>query len=525
MLDPIRVLSALFTAVALAVSGCTEPKESSPAPQPPPTNVPVAQPATPAADVPREDKPAKVDPVKTNGPIFVDWPKPKLAIVITGEQLGYLEPCGCAGLENQKGGLSRRYTLLKQLRGDGWPLLPIDLGGLIQRFGQQAEIKFQTAVEALKAMDYQAIGWGPEDLRLGAGILLSAAVEADGSPSRFVSANVGLFELNSGTTSNYRIVEAGGRKIGVTAVLGEQIKRDTNNADIKFVPPAQGLADVADKLKECNYRILLAYAPPQESVDLAKKFPQFNAVVTAGGADEPPREPRKVDGTETLLLEVGHKGMYAVVLGMYDDPKTPVRYQRVPIDHRFADSPEMKHLMTGYQDQLRSLGWSGLGLRPVVHPRASGSNDMAGHFVGSEKCGECHTKAMDIWTKTPHAHATETLAALDPPRQFDPECISCHATGWKPQEFVPYATGFEGLAETPHLKGNGCENCHGPGAAHVGAESDGGDGAKRQALREAMKISRAKAEESDCARCHDLDNSPQFNFTTYWPKVEHKGKD
>ena len=24
-----------------------------------------------------------------------------------------------------------------------------------------------------------------------------------------------------------------------------------------------------------------------------------------------------------------------------------------------------------------------------------------------------------------------------------------------------------------------------------------------------------------CLECHDLDNSPQFDFDTYWPQVEH----
>ncbi len=57
-----------------------------------------------------------VDPVKLNGPIFVDWPKPKLALLFSGAQQGYIEPCGCAGLENQKGGLSRRHELMKKLR-------------------------------------------------------------------------------------------------------------------------------------------------------------------------------------------------------------------------------------------------------------------------------------------------------------------------------------------------------------------------------------------------------------------------
>ena len=45
------------------------------------------------------------DALEKNGPIFVDWPQPQLALVFSGEMDGYLEPCGCAGLENQKGGL------------------------------------------------------------------------------------------------------------------------------------------------------------------------------------------------------------------------------------------------------------------------------------------------------------------------------------------------------------------------------------------------------------------------------------
>jgi hypothetical protein len=31
--------------------------------------------------------------------------------------------------------------------------------------------------------------------------------------------------------------------------------------------------------------------------------------------------------------------------------------------------------------------------------------------------------------------------------------------------------------------------------------------------------------EKNCRTCHDHDNSPEFNFETYWPKVEHRGKD
>ena len=56
-----------------------------------------------AAPKPLYDKHAPVDPVKTNGAIFVDWPKPDAVLLFTGEQDGYLEPCGCAGLAESKG--------------------------------------------------------------------------------------------------------------------------------------------------------------------------------------------------------------------------------------------------------------------------------------------------------------------------------------------------------------------------------------------------------------------------------------
>jgi hypothetical protein len=44
--------------------------------------------------------------------LIKDWDKPDFAIFYTGNQQGYIEPCGCTGLENQKGGLMRRHLSL-----------------------------------------------------------------------------------------------------------------------------------------------------------------------------------------------------------------------------------------------------------------------------------------------------------------------------------------------------------------------------------------------------------------------------
>src|SRR5204862_6463756 len=95
----------------------------------------------------------------------------------------------------------------------------------------------------------------------------------------------------------------------------------------------------------CNYLVLLSHATPEESKALAKQFPEFNVVVTAGGAEEPPAHPATIDGTKTQFVELGSKGKYAIVLGLFDDGKNlSVRDQRVPLDARIGESPRMKQM-------------------------------------------------------------------------------------------------------------------------------------------------------------------------------------
>src|SRR6266404_2789837 len=148
----------------------------------------------PAADIgkaanPERPERKKVDPIAVNGEIFVDWPKPDVALVFSGEQNGYLEPCGCAGLENQKGGLKRRFTFLKQLREKGWNMVAMDLGGQETRTGVQAELKVDFTYRALMKMGYAAVGIGPGELKID---LLQIVINLDQTTNPLVSANVAI---------------------------------------------------------------------------------------------------------------------------------------------------------------------------------------------------------------------------------------------------------------------------------------------------------------------------------------------
>ncbi|MFM8890659.1 MAG: multiheme c-type cytochrome [Planctomycetia bacterium] len=460
-----------------------------------------------------------------NGSLFEGWPTPKAVLVFTGELDGYIEPCGCTGKDNQQGGLSRRRTFLAGFASAGWPVVPLDLGGQVKRFGRQSEIKFQSIADGLRTMQYAAVGFGPGDLRLPAEEL-EAAVAAEGdAPTPFVSANVGLLGLDANITPRFRVVEAGGLRFGIVPVLGDGEAKQLRNDAVEILPAAAAVEAALAELRKqaCDHSILLAWASPEETRGLAEAFPQFDVVATAGGADEPPAVLPTLPGG-ARLVELGHKGMFAVAVGFFDGPGPAVRSQRVPLDARFGEAEDMIRLLATYQGQLESLGLSGLGLAALRHPTGR-------RFAGSAACAECHKHAFDVWKETPHASALQTLEEQNPRRDGDPECLSCHVVGWAPQRFEPYEGGFAGRQATPHLGQQGCENCHGPAAAHAAVER--GDvrasGQERDRLRRELAMSLASPEGkqravNNCLECHDLDNSPQFDFDTYWPQVEHSEK-
>jgi hypothetical protein len=508
----------------------SEPKGVQPEPralQPEPKNV-----ATPAKTK-RPDPPShgkhskeKFDPIKVNGPIFEGWGKPKLALVITGRQDGYLEPCGCAGLDRMKGGMARRHTLLKQLRAAKWPVAVLDVGGIAnKRFSHQAVLKFQTTLEAMWTMGYDVVMLGPNDLKLPSGEVLAATLGVGDKPSLFVSANVVLVE-----TPPMRVIEVGGKRLAITGVLGKKYQKEINNPDVVMSDPVASLKKIVPEMKKtkADGLILLAYADMAETLALGKAFPEFDVIVTAGGAPEAPTRLdglRKIEGSKAKLIEVGEKGMDVIVLGLFDDPKQPVRYQRVPLDSRFASSPDMKARMAAYQDQIKMLGLERLGVKAQPHPL----QQTHGAFVGSEKCESCHAESYRIWKKTPHAKALQSLIKADPPRYFDPECVACHVVGWNPREYHPYQSGYVSQEKTPKLVNVGCEDCHGPGEKHIAAEN-GNDKALKERLQQEVRITKDEASnplspKQNCFNCHDGDNSPDFEFKTYWPQVEHYEKE
>src|SRR5262245_48491112 len=115
------------------------------------------------------DQPTPVTPGRPAAPLFQNWPAgraPDLVFVFTGQRHGYIKFCGCSS--PQLGGLERLYNHLEQLRGRGWPVVPVDLGDIPVQKGlhDQIELKYATTMRAYEKMGYAAVGVGLEEVKL-----------------------------------------------------------------------------------------------------------------------------------------------------------------------------------------------------------------------------------------------------------------------------------------------------------------------------------------------------------------------
>ena len=320
-------LRAIAAGVILLVihSGCERPPKPQPAagdkaPDKSPSTDPVAaREKTPPADAGKSTQMPVDEAAKrpSKAEKFADWPKPAVALVLTGQLMGYIEPCGCSGLENQKGGLARRHTLLRLLAEErGWDVVPLDVGNQVKSFGKEQELKFTSVIQGLRTMGYRALTLGDGDLRLTPGEILASIAGNDGTTHDVIGSNVAVLARELQPRS--LVHEVAGLKIGVTAVLGEKYEARLRGDEIVHELPRDGLKAATEELQsqKCDFLVLLAHASLDEARKLAQEQPVFDLVVASGETSLPSHELEEVKGTKTRLMQVGQKAMYAGIVGI-----------------------------------------------------------------------------------------------------------------------------------------------------------------------------------------------------------------
>ncbi|MDR3619941.1 MAG: multiheme c-type cytochrome [Paludisphaera borealis] len=510
---PLRPLGAVATAIALLTYvGCSSSSSKDD------KGTSLAPPGTKPADAPKAD-PAAAKSSK----LFAQWPKPEGVLVVSGEMDGYLEPCGCTG--GQLGGLIRRYDFVERLQAQKWPYALIDLGSLVKdpaaaRGGfEQAKIKFSIALKALSVFKYSGIALSADDLKVGVGEamaqFLNAFSEPD-NPTKILAANVtpgpGFETIIQPST----IVEAGTVKLGVTAVIDpENIAKLSDPDKDELLPTVKRADDVlpsvlAELEGKSDYQILMVQGTPDEAKRLASAYPGFDIVVSKSAIDDPEQDPQMLNNGKTMLVNVGRRGKYVGAIGFFNDG-AKTRYYRVSLGENYNGpaTAVKKVIEDEYRGMLKEIG------TVENFPRHDYVNGAPGAtFAGAESCKTCHPNTFMKWASTKHALAFESLLHDPKPNTiYDAECITCHTTGFE------YTSGWRSEAATPLLKGNQCENCHGPASRHVAEPDD-------QSFRKFLAVTAEQVDKNrTCYRCHDEDNSPNFNFQIYYGKIIHKGLD
>jgi hypothetical protein len=452
------------------------------------------------------------------------WPKPDVAIVLSAQQHGYLQPCGCS--EPQKGGLARRFNLIQGLRKRGWSVVAGDLGDIAQRSGPQTLLKYKYSMLALKLLDYAGVGIGADEMNLGLFQALGEFALNERSP-RVLSANLKDKETKFPEMVGATIVSAdknGGPKVGFTAVVGSSVAKLSRDPDTRFDPEDKVVpAALAELDKQgADIRVLLYQGSAEEAKACAKQFPQFQIILCLSREEEPSGRPDQVGGT--LIVSVGEKGRYVGIVGLYGGKtkgQSPqLRYELVAIDPEFETPPgkdkdnPIHALLQSYAEEVKKGNYLAKYNRHGKHNPVQIEFSEA-KYVGSAKCKECHEAEYAIWEASPHPHAYETLvhkAKRPTLRQYDGECVACHVVGFGNE------SGFTDEQHTPLLEGVGCESCHGPAGLHVQQHKD----KKLRTILNPWKRSAKSPQDlanriSDmCQKCHDLDNSTNFKFEKYW---------
>lgn len=462
---------------------------------------------------------APVIKVPDSSKVFADWKDPVGALLISGQQNNYLEPCGCT--QGQLGGIGRRYDLIQKTEARGIPLARIDLGSLVKnpaaaRGGiEDSKIRFGVALKALEAMEYDALTLSADDLKLGVGEILGIYLNLKDKP-KVLSGNVIPDEAFKEVIRQTVITKVGEISIGVTSVLSPQAYAellDTDKLLLNVKAPEEVLPGIIAELeKTTKYQVLMVQGPEEMAKDLAAKFPQFDIVVATDKVDDPEDKPSLLNGGKTRLIHVGMKGKYVGVFGFFDDadPAQQIRYQRVRLDEaRYKNAEPMRKLVDeDMQAQFKALGIVSNFQR---RPNSEGPSDAK--YVGADACKDCHPATYARWSTSGHAKSYEGLLKPGRNREFDADCVACHTTGF------PYTSGWVSAEVTPYLKGNQCENCHGPSSKHVEQPDN------KEFLAKMHRTAELADKQGLCLRCHDGDNSPKFNFATYYGKIAHKGMD
>ncbi len=458
----------------------------------------------------------------------------RLTFFVTGNSIGYLENCGCAG--GQSGGMPRRAALLKaerpsaerELRSDDGRAadsLLLDTGDFSDPTDPRQKLRSEGIVKALGMMGYDAVGLGIEELNYTQDELFDLLSLAK---LPYVAANLSFVKPTdskdrsselAAMVERYKILKTkSGYKVGLIHII--------DNSGVERGEP----------LRE-GYQL----APP---VDTAKQILQAHGreaqfwVVSVGSNHQYGLRPEDLAGLTNVKLVFGlrgyqpgndseglhfpyfiekpmEKGKDVVRAAVTFAEKGNIRIDGIKLAVRedlYKSDPDVKKMIEDFikpreeklENQLAEASLNKAKNGPL--------------YLGHTECAICHAEIEEQMKGTKHMTAYATLKAE---HKEHLACAQCHNVGYNGNggfnvvEDAKIAPGAEWNKRNVQ-----CENCHGPGEYHVKLHANHtrvadltADGRDKEGL--------LPVTHNTCLTCHNPENSPHFVFSAYWPHIQH----
>lgn len=430
-----------------------------------------------------------------------------LVVDFLGDYKGALDRCGCSS--GQYGGVARRASFFK-LAAEFYPgehRLRLCGGDFFAPGGSEERSKGRTVLKAIRAMNYDAIALGDYDFSFG---LEPVLAETRGLP--VVATNMEWSDTHESIgvpvlLKTYQGIPSslGGRGRITVAVLSfmdesfqgaldRSLERDSRKVHVR--PAAEAAREWIPRAREkAGVVVSLVHMSLSEASRFAAENPGMDIVVCSHSDSQVVDPPRKVGGT--WVVSNVDQGRWVGELRLTCDKDgrvTDAMGRQVALDETIEDDPAVAALVSGFKDQLaRERGESSMRV---------GAPGGAPGFATIQMCASCHKSAMAAWQGSAHAHAYDTLVKTrDQSRE---ECLKCHVLG------MGQPGGFDPNSPQPVHMEVQCENCHGPGVAHVMAKPE----ARKSAII-------GRPGEAVCRGCHTSERDPKFDFATRWERIKH----
>jgi hypothetical protein len=364
----------------------------------------------------------------------------------------------------------------------------VDAGDMapFEKLNSQGRLKIETMARAMATMDYQAITLGDRNLAPGPEFVARIAEWVE---QPILATN---YDLPGGASERTRVVTVRERRIGLAAFLDPDLVMDVDWLDVE--PWENQRARMDDLRSRCDVLVVLLHSSQGPSVlRLAELYPEIDLILSAHeGLHAGPIFKHGNTYIAGSASRGRHLGRVEVVFTP-DDQIAEMASAYLPVVEAWGRRPWTDSLLADYYADMRDL----VSSDAFMLEQMASLEEPPVEFVGNEACMSCHETEGAQWESTPHSHARQTLVEAE--KDHDPECQACHTTGFG------FRTGFANPEATSEMWEVGCESCHGGGADHV----------------ESQEEAYGSVTEAVCRSCHDEDQSPDFSFSVYRPKVAH----